>query len=176
MPVRVTPSGPILLCWDVDADEWVSLRQSFIFPLLGQFADVEPTTTVRDIFAIVEKDKRLKDFLAEFCSCNIDKLHSMADEPADTLTIIAVIRNADGTYSTGDEMPADFVTLDADAIVYNDESGDLRYSLHRSAFIRSHSHDDLGQPARLPENADDVADPGNGEGCRRGLESSHTRG
>jgi hypothetical protein len=110
-----------------------------------------------DVFAIVEKDRALKDFLAEYCSCNIENLHRMADSPPDDLTMTDIVRHENGTFLAGDTMRADFVTLERDAIVYTDEIGDLRFSVHRSAFIRSSTHDFVGTPVRLPENTDDVS-------------------
>ena len=75
MPVRLSPRGSRLISYDPDSKEWVAIDGAE-FCILPEQVEIEPGTTLADIFRIVENHPDLKGFLTEYCSCDIDALHS----------------------------------------------------------------------------------------------------
>ena len=76
MPVRLTPRGSLLISYDYDSQTWVSIPGTSIC-ILSHTVEVEPGTTLSHVFDIVERDKELKRFLADYCSCDIDAIHKL---------------------------------------------------------------------------------------------------
>ncbi len=120
MPVRLSPQGSLLISYDDASGAWVSLDGTSIC-ILDQLVDIVPGTTIGHIFDIVAKDRQLKEFLAGYCSVNIDELHQRSREF--TGAIIAPVmseRTADGGYITTETSIADLITVTPMFWVYTD--------------------------------------------------------
>lgn len=88
MPVRLTSRGPFLISYDSRSDSWVTI-QGIDFCILPQYVDIEPGTTLGRVFDMVDTNKDLKRFLAEYCGCDIDTIHSRPRESGKPIQVTA---------------------------------------------------------------------------------------
>jgi hypothetical protein len=68
MPVRITPKGVLLITWDDNAQEWVSLGNTErIYPCLmsGLKSSMEPSCLT--FLDAVDRDGEIKMFLGSYC-------------------------------------------------------------------------------------------------------------
>jgi hypothetical protein len=151
MPVRITPKGVLLITWDDDAQEWVSLGNTELIPLLNERVEIEPGTKVSDIFDAVDRDGELKSFLGGYCSCNVSELHSRPRTTDDILTIPSV---HDGVIDYEAQHVAHFLQVRADAAVFiAPETGDRCFEYDRFLMVGSYTSPDtvVNTPLTTPE-------------------------
>jgi hypothetical protein len=151
MPVRITPKGVLLITWDDDAQEWVSLGNTELIPLLDERVEIEPGTKLSDIFDAVDRDGELKLFLGGYCCCNVPDLHSRPRTTDDILTIPSV---HDGVIDCEAQHVAHFLQVRAHAAVFIDpETGERYFECDRFLMVGSYKSPDtvVNTPLTTPE-------------------------
>ena len=122
MPVRLSPQGSLLISYDDQSGVWVSLSGTSLC-ILDELVDIVPGTTIAHVFDIVDRDKQLKEFLANYCSLNIEELHQRNREFKDSVRSPTRIElTSDGGRRIAEDAIADFITITPHFWVYSDRS------------------------------------------------------
>ena len=122
MPVRLSPQGSLLISYDDQSGAWVSLSGTSLC-ILDQLVDIVPGTTIAHVFDIVDRDKQLKEFLANYCSLNIEELHRRNRDFGDAIKAPTRFEEtADGESFLAEEAIADFITISPHFWVYSDRA------------------------------------------------------
>ncbi len=88
MPVTLTPQGFVLRVWDPASKEMVILAPDAPgFMVLSEHIEIQPRTTVGNLFDVIERDEMLKALLTHACFCDLEELHSRYRNPDSTLPI-----------------------------------------------------------------------------------------
>src|SRR5258706_5523532 len=144
MPVRLTPNGSLLICYDTENEAWVSL-EGISLSVLSQFVDVVPGTTLGHLFDIVDRDKRLKDFLSDYCSCDVEAIHRREREGGMPIEVITTFEKLEVGYRATEVSPADAVVITPNFWVYTDEvTGERRLDGGFMLLARSFKQWDCG--------------------------------
>jgi hypothetical protein len=149
MPVRLTPEGAILVSWDSSSRQWVYLHSKELGPMLSHLVDIQPGTTLANLFDMVENDQQVKAFLATYCECDISALHALSrriDIPI--LVPSFVLDEAGHPKYSGRNNVADTLAVTSEVSLRFTEKEELSFSSHLDATIRSSKEPQTGLPLR----------------------------
>lgn len=76
MPITLTPSGFVFRHWLPLSKEMIIESDVPGFEYLSEYLEIQPRTTLGDIFAVVDRDQRLKELLKFSCYTDFETLHA----------------------------------------------------------------------------------------------------
>jgi len=121
MPVRLTPDKLLLITYDMDSDSWVTL-EGVSLCLLAEFVDIEPGVTLEHIFDFIDRNKEVRKFLEEYCSCDIDKIRKAEPKSHDPIQVITGVEWHEGVGTPTGVARVDQLVISPFFYVYTDES------------------------------------------------------
>lgn len=129
MPVRLTPHGSLLITYDSKSKTWVSIG-GLSLCILSEYIDIEPGVTLKHVFQIVDRDAEVKRFLAEYCGCDIDTLHTKPLSGRDEIllpTRMECVDSEKGIYRCIEHATADTVAIAPISWISSDRIGDRQF-------------------------------------------------
>jgi len=81
MRVSITKSGFRAVDWDSEAGAYIAIEVRSYVSQLRSVCTIEPGVTLAEVFAAVDSDSFLKNFLADYSWCDMDAFHAEAQEP-----------------------------------------------------------------------------------------------